>query len=270
MNEELIILLDKQQRRMQEILYFLQYVVEEYGKVRTSDIHRTKGTLIHDYYLFCIAKASRSIDSMDLLLTKNFPEDALCLARSIYENYLGATFIKKNPNSINNLVAAKISTYSGLLEHPKSKSGKPIWNKVITPDGDIDDVGISILKMSMNNGIEADQEMHISLYSLLSEFCHSNFISVASYWSEDAERFSCCSKGNNNFQAIVIGLFVTWLILECVIMGELLSVEDSNDASELSATASELLVVGLESINTQEAICDLPTKLLNRLSVSGA
>jgi len=64
--------------------------------------------LAHDHMLFCLAKATRSLVSVDLLMKNSSFEDSLILTRSAYECYVNAGAVLNTPELVDQLIRVRL------------------------------------------------------------------------------------------------------------------------------------------------------------------
>lgn len=259
--------LDTLQREMQDHLFFFRKIIEEFGELKAtkSEEYRQEDHL-HDFYFYCLTKAARSTDAMDVLLTKGFPEDAMTVARTIYECYLHLAYIQRHEERIDDFVGFKIWAYGDLSVHPKTKRGRPIYQKVIDPASQEErELGASLIEMASNTAEAEDKAIHNGFYSLLSEFAHLHFIAAGSYWSKDEASYDFSEVSKNTWQSIIWGLYCTWLIVESLTSFRLIDEDYRLAANELSKESSILLLDALERINFDKGISGLKEKLVRRL-----
>lgn len=257
--------LDEMQKGLHVVLDLTEYLLEEYGKCAVVSGQQNLEDCLHDYSIFCVAKSRKTISAIDLLLTNNHPEDALVLCRSVYESYLHLAFIYKNPEKINELVAAKVGSYMGIYEHPKSKKGKPIWDKIVSPDGEVVGLGVPLIEMASHTGFHYDESVHIPFYSLLSEYCHSHFITAESYMDEAKEMFAVVQSFHNIFQATIYSLYVSFLLLQGLVRYKYIVKSDQEKIDTLTSIMSELLVSNIEKTEHTDETKVLKLAILERL-----
>lgn len=259
--------LDKLQREIHQHLDFLQYIVTKYGKVKavgTKDYDRE--VHLHDFIFFCITKATRSTEAADVLLTQGFSEDAMTVTRGIYECFLHLAFIQRNEYRIDDFLSYKIFAYARPDSHPKTKKGKPIYDKIIDPETkEHRALGVSLIHLSQDTGVSIDEKLHSGFYSLLSEFSHVHIIAGASYWSSDGKSYDHNTRDYNIYQAVIWCLYSTWLVVQSTSTLKQISLEDRKAAEETCSDSAELLVETIEEMSFDEGIQHLKPLFLERL-----
>ena len=84
----------------------------------------TPEIVMHDFFYFCVTKSCKSLSAFNTLIEHGFPEDALIIVRSIYENYLSVAFMLNKPSQIDDLVSKRVGFSRGIFKHPISAKGK--------------------------------------------------------------------------------------------------------------------------------------------------
>ena len=263
--------LDELQREIHLHLDFLQYIITTYGKVKArEEDDYDREVHLHDFVFFCATKATRSAEAMDVLLTQGFAEDAMAIARSIYECYLHLAFIQKNEHRVDDLLGYKVFAYAKPECHPKTKKGKTIYGKIIDPKtNEVRELGISLIQLSQDTGVDLDATLHPGFYSLLSEFTHVHMIAGSSYWSSNSQHYDCNTSDQNTCQAVIWCLYCSWLVVTSISTLKHISLEHRETAQEIFTDTAQLLADALESIGFDTGTQHLKPLLLERLQKHG-
>jgi hypothetical protein len=148
-------------------------------------ITKQDGDLPDDYFYFCLTKATRSIFAVRTLYNERFYEDAFCLIRSIYENYLSIRFMlnTNDENWANYLIKYPVGLYFGIYKFSENKNGKINYREVIdtriNSKKEIKSFGPSF--KSKNTGLDLDAEIHEQLYPFLCEHTHPAIVTHGHY-----------------------------------------------------------------------------------------
>ena len=210
-----------------------QQFIQSYSIVEAS-IHQDKENYeylcFNDFLHCCFTKSCKSLLAIQNLLLNKFPEDALIVLRSVYENYLHISYVLANPDKIDDLVKKIIGAKLGYFKHPLSKKGKPIKNKIIDPTTDeILDFGIFINDLVEGGKYEIDKQIHTILYPFLCELVHFNMITAGNYRDPENEwKFSYANE-NNCLQSYTTALYIGILILTEFSYFEDISPEDEEN-----------------------------------------
>jgi hypothetical protein len=132
----------------------------------------------------CAAKTHRTLRAIKHLLEEGMSDDALSLARTVYENYLHATYVLNNPQGLVHLVDVALGIKNGThaYEIVKGKIDKRVVIELATQakfPGHI-----SAYKMAAASSIPSDLAFFDVFYSRSSEILHPTVLRLESYLSE--------------------------------------------------------------------------------------
>jgi len=259
------------QSMFQECIENLEEIIGSYGEVVA--LHNNvyvREELIHDYIFLCLTKGTRTCKSIELLLHEGLAEDSKILARAAYETYINGIFAYSKPDTIDLLVAIKLGLHVGRFEHPKSKKGKFIRNKVnfTSSDDAVDLPLLTIKKMASNSALSADANVHDPLYSFLSEFTHVHIVSSGSYRTMDDRRYTVESRGDVIFHTMFICTYVAWLLLDLATRYlELRSIKMDYEKVTLKGVA-DFLLKELHELTIEESLSSLRVDMESRLKAT--
>lgn len=190
---------------------FLQHFGEAKNILTNSDGEHTH----HDFIMLCIARSLKSLRALDHLLSDCYGEDALVLARAVYENYLATSFLLRSPEKIHDLVTARVRLLSGDCERVKvviNGRKRRVIRDIKT--GQIFDANIEIRKMAENSLDQGDIEIHTFLYSYLSDYSHPTIFSLERYLNEG---YFNTYKFDSHFHAMLYGCYSGTVMCECLL-----------------------------------------------------
>ncbi len=148
---------------------------------RTQNVTKESHALL-DYVCFCFTKSLKSMRAIGVLTEDFFGEDGLIIARSIYENYLHAVFLLKNPAFVEDLFAARVGLILGTHEYKKNNSGKPNYSVIIDKSTGKELNGRVTTKfMAKRSPYPEDVEIQQQLYDFLSSYTHPDVMAMESY-----------------------------------------------------------------------------------------
>ena len=139
---------------------------------------RFKGTFI----LFCLAKTLKHLKSINYLLNSYQGEDALILIRSIFENYLSSIYTNVDPESMHDIVMARIGLSNGTYSYKLNKSKNSIYSIAIeTSTGREIPLSISFYNMAKKSPFPEDVKLYEARYPFLSGYTHPDMIMMSTY-----------------------------------------------------------------------------------------
>lgn len=149
-----------------------------------------------------IARSQRTLRSIQHLIVEDYDEDALKLARSLYENYLHIISVKFQPDSVISLVDVKCGMRDGSFKFFE-KNGKKDNRKVVcSASGKVYPTHISGYKMAEASNRDFDVEFYESFYQRASDVVHPSIFNIKDYirdnelspldsdWKEEAVIYS--------------------------------------------------------------------------------
>ena len=204
--------------------------IEQFGDQR-APAALTLDNTVHDFIFFALTKGARTLDAASSLLSLNRPEDALVLARSAYECYLHASFIAAHRERIDDFVQAKVGAYVGEYLHPRTKRGRPIWQRVVhPPTGESLSHGAAIAELAACGRHPEDLAVHDKFYAFLSEYDHVHMIAIGAYCTPEYDHFRFEPHGAMSFPGALYTAYVTWLLTSEAVTGD----EHSGIAQEVA------------------------------------
>jgi hypothetical protein len=219
--------------RVDNLSECLKKLIDEYGVAKTILRDSKKfGYHFNDFFYYCATKSCKSLIAVKHLIHNKLSEDALIIIRSMYECYLSISYVKKNPETIDDFVFKKVALHSGRLKHPTSKKGR--INFRIVEDlstGELFSYGITIGTLALNGKYFIDAVLHRELYQYLNEHAHVNMIAAGNYRNPIPYYNVFYSYQNDSgiLNAMFFAVYVSILIITEIIEFE--SIEDSKVSS---------------------------------------
>lgn len=197
-------------------------LIDNYGVVKCIDKDPNKKVeymdLFHDLVLFGYTKSCKSLMASRILIENIYQEDAQMILRSVYETYLSLNYLYRNPTTIDYFVKRPIGASVGAYEHPTSKKGKKIKNKIIIPDtGAIEDWGIPISTLATSLDNEYEKKIHDIIYPYLCEHTHFNMISSGNYRELSDEKKYTYINYSGYDQPIIIQEYIMIVYFEFIV-----------------------------------------------------
>lgn len=264
-----------------DVLSFIGYMVDKYGNVYVigSDkaLEESVPEYHHDYFYFCLTKATRSLLASNILADMRFREDAMVLARSAYETYLLIANVINNELFINDSVILSLMLINGDAKYYRQKNGKIDFRKVI-----IEGVNkplkydMSISELSKNTFNKYDYLIHKQLYKYMSEFLHSNFIGAGNYRTDNDKKYDVEPK-TVYLDIHFIVMYNTYLLLQSMYQEYhkynlyLFNQIDENEIFELKCMIDLLkkyLNIILNELNFSMSYPNLKDLILKRINES--
>jgi hypothetical protein len=181
-----------------DALLFIEYMVDKYGNVfligSEKTIEDSYPEYHHDYFYFCLTKATRSLLASNKLADMRYREDAMVLIRSAYETYLLMANVIKNESFISNLIIG-LMLINGRAKYFRNKNGKVDFHNIILDD-DKESLkyDMSISTLAKKTFSKYDRLIHKELYKYMSEFLHSDFIGSGNYRTNDDKKYEVKPK----------------------------------------------------------------------------
>lgn len=198
-------------RDFERSIVFFRCIVRDHGIARNIK-SRQKGHSFHDFMLFCATKTLKSLGAIELLVKEGYGEDALSLARSVYESYLHVAYLIGHPEKINDFVAGRVRRSAGLCTRTKLRDGK--WVFVDKTTGDQFEE-IKIADLARGTLFAEDNQIHPTLYGFLCEFAHLNIMSLTSYL--DGNKFDEADQ-HMTTQATIYATLYACLVLDAFVL----------------------------------------------------
>lgn len=201
-----------------DALSFIGYIVDEYGdtlvigsnkpfKESLPDYH-------HDYFYFCLTKATRSLLASNKLAEMRFREDAMILTRTAYETYLLIANVVNDENFIDISIFISLMLNTGEAKYLRRDTGKLDFHKVIINGVDNPIAyDMSVSTLAKKTFSKYDKLIHKDLYKYMSEFLHSDFISSGNYRTDDNKKYDVEPKYLYLDIHFLI-MYITYLLLQ--------------------------------------------------------
>lgn len=158
-----------------------------------------------DYILFCLTRNLKSLKAINLLAVSDFPEDALNLARTNFENYAEIVFTKYDGEGLNNQLKAE----NGILNGTHERKWKKIINKKNSQEVSLKS---NYEKINLHPKFkDIDSKIYNLIYSLLSSYTHPDISTAIEYI--DAKQGFTDLKENSNIDPIIIVLIINLMII---------------------------------------------------------
>ena len=170
--------------------------------------------MLHAFCFFCFSKSLKALRAIELLVNDGFGEDAMAIARSVYESYIHVRYVLDSPDKINDLVLARLGIKQGTHEYRKTKKGRNDYRVIVEiATGREYDGKISTRTMAEASRFEEDLEIHEHLYEFLSSYTHPDFSILEHYLDEN--HFDHRLE-NISFEPVSLGLIFGGLLLDAV------------------------------------------------------
>ena len=197
---------------------FINYMVNKYGDVLMIDTNKSYNELLpnyhHDYFYFCLTKATRSLLASNKLANMRFREDAMILARTAYETYLLMANVINDEDFVIKSVCINLLLSTGEATYFKEKNGRIDFHKVVLKDTNKPlDYDMSISTLSKKTFSNYDKFIHKELYKYMSEFLHSDFMSSGNYRTDNDKKYDV-EPMNIYLDIHFIIMYITYLLLQ--------------------------------------------------------
>lgn len=141
---------------------------------------------------FYLAKTLKSLQAGAALLDLQYGEDALVLARALFENYLHIVFALRRPPQHDEQVRATVGLMAGTHRHPIRPNGKPDQRRV-------EDIATGVVcepltrrAIAALSPFDEDQILYDVLYDYLSSHAHPDVRTMGRYLAD--EGFSAAGR----------------------------------------------------------------------------
>lgn len=182
------------------------------GPLRVSSDY----ALASGHTFFCLAKAIKSMQAIQLLTDERFGEDGLILVRSVFEGYLHSAYLFAHPTKADDLVIAKLGLESGTHEYRRTSTGRPDYSIIIEKaTGRTFEGKISFRTMAYGSAISEDANVYEAVYEFLSGFSHPNFAQARTYSSLENRTYEH-TKRSMYMEARALALIVGTMFIHLV------------------------------------------------------
>lgn len=207
--EELSKVMDKLITRfIRESKKFITITAFPYGLMDRMKYNKTSAKLIYDFEYFTFTKSTKSLMSIKNLLKQRNNEDALILARSIFENYLSCRYLQENENKIDSFISNPLGL---ALSHYNLNTET---KEIITREKEV----IGTLEDPSSFKLSSDKKYYYDFYSFLCMFTHCNFGIIDCYLNK--HNLFTFEKVNHSKLTHLIVIFVFTKIFEAVVTVE--------------------------------------------------
>lgn len=208
--------------------------------------------LVNDFVYFCVAKTCKSTGAIIALLKQEYPEDALIILRSVYENYLSIGYLLKNPANVDDLVFKRVGLAAGVFVHPLTPKNKRDTRKLLDPaSGEIYDFGLTIGELARGALRGVDLNLHSGMYPYLCEHVHSNMIASGNYRNTDETRYTY--KDNSNTTLARFWTCVTlYLFFETLLTYEPINIMNNEDHRNILNMARSTIASGVKQFDSRD------------------
>lgn len=202
--------------------------------------------LVNDFLYFCVAKTCKSTGAVIELLKQEYPEDALIILRSIYENYLSIRYLLKNPLNVDDLVSKRVGLATGAFVHPLTPKNKKNTRKLLDPaSGEVYDFDLTIGELARGALSDVDLNLHSGMYPYLCEHVHPNMIASGNYRNTDETRYTY--KDNSNTKLARFWVCVTlYLFFETLLTYEPIKNMDNKELRGFLNMVKSTIALGVE------------------------
>lgn len=184
-----------------------------------------------EYIWFCVARATKTLQSLQPLIEGGWNEDALTVVRSLYESYLHIAYVRSNPGATKSFAVAKIGTTKGTHAFEKTKSGKDNTRIIVDlATGERIPNDITPHDMASQTGVPEDMPVFKFIYRILSHRAHPHIFSLPLYADSEgltANRRDWCDE------ALIYALSFAMCIAEQLVCVYGLNHAGSRDARAL-------------------------------------
>jgi hypothetical protein len=244
----------------------LASVVDRLGVVQAAAVPKvSRAGARHDFLFFCITKSCKTVAAITSLLDSYFSEETYPLTRTVYEHYIAIACVLANDKYLDEFLTKPIGLSAGTLQHPVSKSGKPIHREMVHTASGVRFPGIaSVGELARSTGYKYDAEVHRVLYTFLSEHTHPNMLGSGNYRDSSGTRYSYSEK-TGLLQAAFWACFVSALVVSEVSKLVRVPAEVREQLREANAASKEALDEALRILETTGSFARVPELVRARL-----
>lgn len=193
-------------KRLASTVESIKEIVDEYAVAEAFIIGAIHRSISNDFLYFLFTKSCKSLISIEVLLKKGLPEDALVLIRTILENYIAFSHLLYHPGSIEDFVQNKLRVHVGDYKHPKNNRGYTDYKRIIKEDGAVVRFGFSAKELSKLTRHDSDNVTFDYFYQFLSELTHPHFIASGNYRTGAKYTYS---DSSNNLQTYFFAVYLS-------------------------------------------------------------
>jgi hypothetical protein len=205
-------------------------------------------TFVRPFALFCLAKCTKTLKAIGLLLDEELAEDAIACVRGTYEAYLRLVYISSGDHNAEAFYSSTAGIWRGSHVHPEGKSGRRDYRVCVEiGTGRRFDSNVSASRMVSFSCFQEDIELHDALYERLSSFNHPDFRQTPGYF--DGERFTALLRGERP-EAVLLTVFASTLLLEKAATLIALDATARRDAQYCACKSRDAMVAFLRCCTT--------------------
>ena len=195
-SEKVYFTIEKVYKSLDKLQFLYALIIRKYSNNSNSiDLIEAKPS---DYILFCITRDLKSLKAINLLSVNDFPEDAMNLTRTNFENYAEIVYSKYDGDTLRKQLIAENGIYNGTYERK--------WKKLINKkNGEEIILKNNFEKVNLNPIFkDIDSKIYNLVYSHLSSFTHPDIKTAIQYIDEELGFTDL--KENSNIDPMIIAL----------------------------------------------------------------
>ena len=202
-SEKVYFTIEKVYKSLDKLQFLYALIIRKYSNNSNSiDLIEAKPS---DYILFCITRNLKSLKAINLLSVNDFPEDAMNLTRTNFENYAEIVYSKYDGDTLRKQLIAENGIYNGTYERK--------WKKLINKkNGEEIILKNNFEKVNLNPIFkDIDSKIYNLVYSHLSSFTHPDIKTAIQYIDEELGFTDL--KENSNIDPMIIALALNFMII---------------------------------------------------------
>jgi hypothetical protein len=191
-------------KTLDKLRFLYALIVRKYNN-KSNSIDLVVEAKPSDYILFCLTRNLKSLKAINLLAVNDFPEDALNLTRTNFENYAEIVYSKYDGDTLRKQLIAENGVYIGTHERK--------WKKLVDKkNGEGIILKNNYEKVNLHPIFkDLDSKIYNLVYSHLSSFTHPD-IKIAIQYIERDRGFTDL-KENSNIDPMIIALILNFMII---------------------------------------------------------
>jgi hypothetical protein len=192
------------------------------------------------HVMFCTTRALRTLRALKLLTDEYYGEDALALVRSAYEGYLNIAYVLADTSRAEHIFWARLGIAAGTHEYARRPNGRVDWTRIIEKATGAEYLGaVTFREMARLSFRSEDFDVFEDLYSFLSTYTHPDAVNLTHY--TDGRRYDH-TKSSMYAEALTLGLFVGFFIVDALCTSELLSRRFQKDLERYRSRTRNILL----------------------------
>lgn len=191
-------------KTLDKLQFLYALIIRKYNN-KSNSIDLVVEVKPSDYILFCITRNLKSLKAINLLAVNDFPEDAMNLARTNFENYAEIVYSKYDRDTLRKQLIAENGVNNGTYERK--------WKKLINKkNGEEITLKNNYQKVNLHPIFkDVDSKIYNLVYSLLSSFTHPDIKIAIQY--VDIDLGFTDLKENSNIDPMIIALILNFMII---------------------------------------------------------